>query len=124
PDYTRDGDTIGKLYLENDGSSIDLSDNPRVMELCREYKAAAADAKAADERRRACKAELLMIIEAAKTVRAGSFSISAGTRKQVFKAYDRAAGERVTISVSQIPAKYIESTTPAYRDFRITEKAA
>lgn len=124
PDYTRDGDTIGKLYLENDGSTIDLSDNPRVLELCREYKAAAADAKAADDRRKACKAELMTIIEAAKTTRAGAYSISAGTRKQSFRVYDRAAGERVTISISPIPAKTIEATIPAYRDFRITEKAA
>lgn len=124
PDYARDADTIAKLHVENDGSEIDLSDNPRVLELCREYKDAGAAEKAAAERKRAAKAELMMIIEAAKTARAGSFTISAGTRKQTFKAYDRAAGELVRISITPLAPKHIEATIPAYRDFRISEKAA
>lgn len=120
PDFTKDAATVGKLYVENDGSEIDLSDNPRVAELCAEYKAAGADEKAAQDRKKAAKAELLTIIEAAKTVRADGFKISAGTRKEVYKAYRREAGERVTITISKIPAAEIEATVPAYRDVRIT----
>jgi putative phage-type endonuclease len=124
PNYTKDADTISKLYLENDGSTLDLTDNPRVYELCKEYKAAGANEKEASERKKAAKAELLTIIEAAKSVRTNGFGISAGTRKETFKAYDRAASERVTITISQIPSAHIEATVPPYRDVRITEKAA
>lgn len=123
PDYVRDADTIGKLYVENDGSEVDLSDNPRVAALCREYKAAAADEKAAADRKKAARAELLTIIEAAKIARTDGWKISAGTRKQTFRSYDRAAGERVTITISQIPATHVEATVPAYRDVRISEAA-
>lgn len=123
PDYTKDAGTIGKLYLENDGSTVDLSDNPRVAELCKEYKAAGADEKAAVERKKAAKAELLTIIEAAKSVRADGYKLSAGTRKEVFKAYRREEGERVTITISKIPATDIEATVPPYRDVRISEAA-
>lgn len=123
PDFVRDADTIGKLYVENDGSEIDLSDNPRVAELCRAYKDAAADEKAAAERKKAARAELLTIIEAAKVARADGFKVSAGTRKATFRAYDREAGERMTITISQIPAARIEAHVPAYRDVRIAEAA-
>ncbi|AFN39076.1 RecE-like recombination exonuclease [Burkholderia phage BcepMigl] len=124
PNYTKDADTISKLYLENDGSTLDLTDNPRVFELCRDYKAAGADEKAAGERKKAAKAELLTIIEAAKTVRAAGFSISAGTNKESFRAYDREAQERLTITISKIPAAHIEATVPPFRNVRITEKKA
>lgn len=123
PDFERDGKTIGKLYVDNDGSEVDLSDNPRVAELCRAYKAAAADEKEAKTRKDAAKAELLTIIEAAKIARADGWKVSAGTRKQTFRSYDRAAGERVTITISQVPAAHIEATVPAYRDVRISEAA-
>lgn len=124
PSFRKDADTISKLYLENDGSTLDLTDNPRVYELCKEYKAAGADEKEAEERKKAAKAELLTIIEAAKTVRAAGFSISAGTNKESFRAYNRAAGERVTISISKIPEASIEATVPPYRNVRVTAKAA
>lgn len=124
PNYTKDADAIGKLYLENDGSTLDLTDNPRVYELCKAYKAAGADEKSAGERKKAAKAELLTIIEAAKSVRAAGFGISAGTNKESFRAYDREAQERVTITISKIPATHIEATVPPFRNVRITEKAA
>jgi predicted phage-related endonuclease len=123
PDFTKDADTISRQYVDNDGSSIDLSDNMRVFELCRAYKKAAADAKDAAERKDAAKAELLTIIQYAKSVQATGFKISAGTNKASYRAYDRAAGERVTISVSQIPAARVEATVPPYRNVRVTEIA-
>lgn len=124
PDFTKDADTIAQLYVDNDGSAIDLSDNPHVADLCRAYKAAGEEEKAAKERKSAAKAELLTIIEAAKSIQADGFKISAGTNKEVFKAYDRAAGQMVRISISQLKEARIEATVPAYRNVRITQQAA
>jgi predicted phage-related endonuclease len=124
PNYTKDADTIKRLYVENDGSSLDLTDNPRVYELCKAYKAAGAEEKAAQDRKKAAVSELLTIIDAAKTVRAAGFSISAGTNKESFRAYDRAASERVTITVTKVPAAHIEATVAPFRNVRITEQKA
>lgn len=124
PDFTADADTISKLNVENDGSSIDLSGDPRVYALCKAYKEAGADAKDAEDRKKAAKAELLTIIRAAKSVTATGFKISAGTNKESYRCYERAAGERVTISISQIPAAKIEATVEPSRNVRITEVAA
>ena len=123
PDYEKDAKTISRLYVENDGGAIDLTDNTRVAELCRSYKDAGADEKAAKGRKDAAKAELLTIIEAAKSVRTDGYKISAGTNKQVFKAYRREEGERMTITISRVPAADIEATVPAFRNVRITEAA-
>ena len=124
PDFTADAETISKLNVENDGSSIDLSGDPRVYALCKAYKEAGADAKDAEDRKKAAKAELLTIIRAAKSVTATGFKISAGTNKESYRCYERAAGERVTISISQIPAAKIEATVEPFRNVRITEVAA
>ena len=124
PDYVEDADTIGRLYVDNDGSSRDLSDNFRLIQLCQEYKAAAADEKDAKQRRTAAKAEILTIIEATKSVTTVGYKISAGTNKEAYKAFNREAGERWTITRSMVPAAYIESTTPPFRNVRITEVAA
>ena len=124
PDFSKDADTISRIYVENDGSAIDLSYNPRITELCQEYKDAGAEEKAAYERKKAAKAELLTIIEAAKSVQAHGFKISAGTNKEVYKVYDQKAGERWTITRSQIPEKHIEANVPAFRNVRITQQAA
>ena len=124
PHYLDDADTISKLYLENDGSALDLTSNPRVYELCKEYKMHGEAAKAAEDRKKAARAELLTIIGAAKSVKAAGFSISAGTNKESFRTYDREAGERVTITISKIPASHVEATVPPFRNVRITETKA
>ena len=121
PEYTQDADTIAKLYVDNDGSTLDLSGDPRVYALCKAYKNASTEAKAAEDRKKGHKAELLTIIKAAKSVSATGFKISAGTNKQSFRAYDREAGERVSITISQIPAAKIEATVEPFRNIRITE---
>lgn len=121
PDFTADADTIAKLNVENDGSTIDLTGDPRVYALCRAYKDAGADAKDAEERKKAAKAELLTIIGAAKSITATAFKISAGTNKESYRCYERAAGERVTITISQIPAAKIEATVEPFRNIRLTE---
>ena len=123
PDFTKDADTVSRLYVDNDGSSRDLSENFRLIQLCQEYKKAAADEKAAKERKSAAKAEILTIIESAKSVTTNGYKISAGTNKEVYKAFNRAEGERWTITRSLVPAAFIESTTPPFRNVRITEAA-
>ncbi|CAH0532167.1 RecB-like endonuclease [Ralstonia phage UAM5] len=125
PDYTRDGDTIKQLYRDNDGSSVDMSDDPRLAVLCSAYKAAGAEEKAAEGRKKAALAEIVTIIEHAKSIRAAGHNISAGTNKESYRVYDRAASKRYTISVSEIPAATIEATVAPFRNVRITpDKAA
>ncbi len=119
PDFMKDGDVISRVFTNNDGSEVDLSDNERLIALCAEYKAAGADEKAAKQRKEAAKAEILTIIQSAKAVNAGEFKIGAGTNKEVFRAYDREAGERWTITRSEIPAGRVEATVPAFRNLRI-----
>lgn len=81
PDYTQDGDTIAKLFANDNGETVDMSGNNRLAELVAEYASAAADEKAAKARKDAAKAESLIIIgEAAKVVGSG-FSISATSVK-------------------------------------------
>lgn len=118
-DYTKDGDTIARVYVNNDGSEADLSDNTRLIAVCAEYSAAGVAEKEAKARKDAAKAEILDIIKHHKTVHAGAFKVSAGTNKEVLKAYIRETGERWTISKSVIPGGPVESTTPAYRNMRL-----
>lgn len=119
PNFDRDADTISKLYVNNNGSEIDLSDNDRLIMLCSEHEAAKIAKNDAEKRQKAAKAEILTIIEAAKTVHAGAYKIGAGTNKESYRAYHRDAGERWTITKSIIPAADIEATVPAYRNVRI-----
>lgn len=119
PDFEKDAGTIGKLYANNNGTEIDLSDNERLIELCAQHEAAKIAKNDAEKRQKAAKAEILTIIEHAKTIHAAAFEIGAGTRKESYRAYHREAGERWTISRSIIPPADIEATVPAYRDIRI-----
>lgn len=123
PDFTKDGDTIAKVFRDNDGSSIDLSDNARLAELCRTYKAAGAEEKAAKERKDAAKAEILTIIKAAKAIAYAGGKISAGTNKESFRAYWRDESERISISLSTVKGAQIEATVAPFRNVRITEAA-
>lgn len=124
PDFTKDGDTIAQVYRDNDGSSVDLSDNPRFAELCRAYKSAGADEKAAADRKKAAKAELLTIVKAAKTAIGDGCKVSAGTRAPSFRAYYRDAYEKLTVSLSEVKGTQIEAEVPAYRDVRVSAEAA
>lgn len=124
PDFAQDADAIAQLYRDNDGSSADLSDNFRLIELCVAYKAAAAESKAAEDRKKAARAEIMTIIQQHKAVSAGRFSVSAGTNKESYRAYRREEGERISITISKIPAADISATVPAFRNVRISEKAA
>ncbi len=124
PDFTKDGATIAQVYGDNDGSSIDLSDNPRVLALCKAYKKAGTEEKAAKEAKDAAKAELLTIIEHAKSVTAGPFKISAGTNKASFRAYYRDGYQKLTVTLTDVPGADIEAEVPAFRNVRVSGEAA
>lgn len=119
PDFTKDGKTIAAVYRENDGSSVDMSGNERLAQLCRTYKKASADAKAANEVKDAAKAELLTIIQAAKSVAYADGKISAGTNKESFRAYYRSPSEKLTISLTPIAGCDIEATVAPFRNVRV-----
>jgi len=123
PDYTKDGDTIAKVYRENDGSSVDLSGNARLAVLCKQYKKASADAKAAEEIKSAAKAEIMTIIQSAKSIAYTGGKISAGTNKASFRAYYRDAYDKLTITLTPIAGVDIEAEVPPFRNIRITEAA-
>ena len=124
PDFLKDAATIASVYRDNDGSSIDLSDNPRVLALCKAYKKAGAEEKAAKEAKDAAKAELLTIIEHAKSVTAGAFKISAGTNKASFRAYYRDAYTKATVTLTEIAGTDVEAEVGAFRNVRISGEAA
>lgn len=121
PNFTDDADAIKRLYVNNDGSYRDLSDNPRLSGLCSDYKAAGSDEKAAQERKKATLAEIITIIEAAKSVDAAGFKISAGTNKESYRCYERAESVRWTITRSVIPSTTVEATVAPFRNVRISE---
>lgn len=124
PDFTKDGDTIAKVYRDNDGSSVDLSDNARLAELCKTYKKAGADEKAAKEIKDAAKAEILTIIQSAKSIAYAGGKISAGTNKESFRAYYRSPSEKLTITLTPIAGCDIEATVAPFRNVRISGEAA
>lgn len=128
PDYTRDGDAIARLYLFDNGQTIDLTKDERLTELCMEYKAAGADEKAAKSRKDAAKAEILTIIEHAKKVFADGFTLSAGTVAGGEVSVNRPAYTRLTITAngfnlteSLIKESSSTYTREPYRGMRITE---
>jgi predicted phage-related endonuclease len=123
PDFTKDGATIAQVYRDNDGSAVDLSNDTRLAALCRSYKAASADEKAAKEIKDAAKAEILTIIKHAKSIATANGKISAGTNKASFRAYYRDEFEKLTVSLSTVKGVQIEANVPAFRNVRITEAA-
>jgi hypothetical protein len=123
PNFTKDGATIAQVYRDNDGSSIDLSGNTRLAELCRAYKKAGAAEKAAKDAKDAAKAEILTIVKHAKAIAYAGGKISAGTNKESFRAYYRDEYEKLTVSLSTVKGCNIEATVAPFRNVRITEAA-
>jgi predicted phage-related endonuclease len=123
PDFTKDGDTIAQVYRDNDGTSVDLSDDARLATLCRTYKKAGEDEKTAKAIKDAAKAEILTIIKHAKSIAYAGGKISAGTNKESFRAYYRDEYEKISISLSTIKGTNIEATVAPFRNVRITEAA-
>lgn len=81
PDYTQDGDTIAKLLANDNGQTVDMRDNNRLAELVAEHQNASADAKAAEARKDAAKAEILTLIGTNAKVLLNGCYINAGTTK-------------------------------------------
>lgn len=80
PEYAKDKGTIGLLFLNNDGSEVDLTDNSRLFELCLVRKEACEGIKRYEEKKDAATAEILTIVGAhKKAYAAGGFTVSAGT---------------------------------------------
>lgn len=82
PDFNVDGSTIAALLANDNGETIDMSDNNRLAEVVAEHAKASADFKDAETRKDAAKAEILMIIGENKTVIGTGFKISAGSVKE------------------------------------------
>lgn len=82
PDFNVDGSTIAALLANDNGATIDMSDNNRLAEVVAEHAKASADYKDAETRKDAAKAEILMIIGENKTVIGTGFKISAGSVKE------------------------------------------
>lgn len=82
PDYSVDGATIAALLANDNGQTIDMSENNRLAEVVAQHAKASADFKDAETRKDAAKAEILMIIGENKTVVGTGFKISAGSVKE------------------------------------------
>lgn len=77
PDYKNDGRAIGQLYLEDDDTEVDMSDNEYLRQLCEEEIDAAQRKKAAEEEQKAKKAEILTIIGSHRKVIVGGINVNA-----------------------------------------------
>lgn len=111
PDYGKDGDTIAKLFANDNGQTVDMTGNNRLAELVAEYNAASADEKAAKARKDAAKAETLMLIGEASKVIGSGFTISASTTKP-------SQGKLIT---EADVGSYVGGRS-GYRGFRVTVK--
>lgn len=111
PDFLKDASAIGQLYGNEDGTEVDMSDNAYLAVLCDEYQQAGKEERAASDRKRALKAEILTLIGPHAKVKVGDFSISA-------KAIADNPGKLVT---PEMVGTYIGGRK-GYRDMRISAK--
>lgn len=81
PEYDKDADTIAALLIDDDGEQLDMTEDDHFDEVCAAYQAAAADEKAAQQRKQAAKGELLDMMGTAAGAQARHFRVSAKTRK-------------------------------------------
>lgn len=111
PDFNQDGDTLARLYLNDNGETVDMTDNERLAELCAEYQAGGKLEKDGKAIKDAAKAEMLTIIGENAKVAAAGFSISATTVK---------ANEGTLITAAMVGERY--GARRSYRGFRLTAK--
>lgn len=81
PDFVQDADTIGRLLLNSNGETVDMSDNNRLAELVALHEQASEQHKQAETSKKAIKAEILTIVGASAKVTLNGAYISAGTVK-------------------------------------------
>ncbi|MGX0133061.1 YqaJ viral recombinase family nuclease [Cupriavidus metallidurans] len=124
PDFEKDAQTVKDLYVDANGSTLDVSAFPRVAELCRQYKDASGDSKRADQTKRSAVAEILTIIEGATAaIGIPGFKLSANTTKATFICQDKANGYVWKISGYPVKGGHVEYERKAFRNVRITETA-
>ena len=101
PDWTADAAIVARIYAASvKGKTLDLTGDNRVPILADEYLAAAAEAKAAEARKDAARAEILAKIGDADLATCGAYKISAAA----------------------VAASTYTATRAAYRTMRITRK--
>lgn len=81
PDFNQDADTIGQLLYQDNGKTIDMGENARLKELIAEHEKANSTYSDAEKKKKALKAEILMLIGHHAKVLVPGYSISAGTTK-------------------------------------------
>jgi predicted phage-related endonuclease len=81
PDFAHDGETIAKLLYQDNGESIDLSDNARLAQLVVAHERANEAFNKAKGIKETIKAEILTTIGHYAKVLLPGYSISAGTTK-------------------------------------------
>jgi putative phage-type endonuclease len=81
PDFYRDGDTIGKLLLDDDDTEEDMTDNQYLAQLCQEEIEAGIAKREAEKEQKAKKAEILTIIGHHRKVVVCGINVNAKTVK-------------------------------------------
>ncbi len=82
PDFNADADTIGQLFLNATGETVDMSENNRLAELIALHAKASEDYKTAESAKKAIKAEVLTLIgTSAKVLLKDGVYLSTGTVK-------------------------------------------
>lgn len=102
PNYAKDSDVICKLYQENDGTRVDLSDDERLYTLCLAYKKFGDEKKVAEVAQKAAKAEILTIIKAAKEAVTLGHKISASTTAPSSFSVTKEPSERLYVTVKEV----------------------
>ena len=89
PDFKRDADFITGLYSHSEPGRI-INADERISQLAAAYKQAAAESKAAEDKKDAARAEILTLIGDAERVTGETFTISAGLiGPKLIEAYER-----------------------------------
>ena len=111
-DFAQDAALVAKIYSEVDeGSKADMTDNERLLDLCRQYQDWSDEAKAADTTAKALKAEILSIVETHELVTCGQFRLKSWT---VEKSPDKI--------ITQADVGTVLKGRAGYRQIKITEK--
>lgn len=98
PEFARDADFIARLYSFAEPGKVFNADEA-VNRLAVAYKQASAEAKAANEKKDAAKAEILTLVGSAEKIIGETFTISAGlTGPALIPAYERKGYRNFKIS--------------------------
>ena len=111
-DFEQDAALVAKIYNEVDaGSHADMTDDERLLDLCRRYQDWSDEAKAAETTAKALKAEILSIVQETESVTCGSYRLKSWT---VEKSPDKI--------ITQEDVGTVMKGRAGYRQLKITEK--